>query len=152
MTFSSWLPDGVKYIADDDIHPNLAKVIHPFNVLRLLLRTKEVGGYDFEKVKPELICLSNMIEVQFTVHVIKVGRQDYIFLPKLRAICLFGKQVVIVPAHVTSPLKVKRKVGYGREDSEDDAHGPAEPPKKAMRRPTLREGASRDVSMASDSK
>ncbi|RPD67778.1 hypothetical protein L226DRAFT_474417 [Lentinus tigrinus ALCF2SS1-7] len=193
MTFGSRYLTASKDVADDDIHPDLAEVVDPFNVLRPLLRTEVHtldncvqywqrkqhlhhggSGYNFEKVKLEVIGLSNMIEVQFAVHVIKVGRQDYIFLPKLRAICLFGKQAeqvfffplmyglqdhnlasirAITARRVISPLKkVKRKVGYGPEDSEGDADGPAEPPQKAMRRLTLQEGASGDVSMRSDSK
>lgn len=36
---------------------------------------------------------SNMVEVQVAFHAIRVGRQEYLFLPKLRAICLLNRVV-----------------------------------------------------------
>lgn len=54
--------------------------------------TPTVTRQQFERSSPDLLTLSNLVEVQFAVHVVKVGRQEHVFLPKLRAVCLLGKQ------------------------------------------------------------
>ena len=46
----------------------------------------------FEQYKPEMFNLSNMVEVQVSFQVVRVGRHDYVFIPKLRAMCLLGRE------------------------------------------------------------
>ena len=39
----------------------------------------------FERSKPDAFNLSNMVEAQVSFQVVRVGRHDYVFVPKLRA-------------------------------------------------------------------
>lgn len=129
----------------------------------------------FTHAQPELLNLSNMVDVQFAIHLVKVGRQEYVFVPKLRAVCLLGKQAehvrlfvhrswiillicisqdhnlasirAITSRRPVSPLKkVKRKVGYGQDGAESKDDSCAEPPQKAMRRLSLLDRPSRGPS------
>ncbi|RPD52037.1 hypothetical protein L227DRAFT_568861, partial [Lentinus tigrinus ALCF2SS1-6] len=177
LTFGSRYLTAAKDVGNDDIRPDLAEVIDPFNILRPLLRTevhtldncvqywqrmpKTSEGQFYERTTPDAFYLSNMVEIKFAIHIVKVGRQEYVFLPKLRALCLLGKEVQqdyniacirSITQKTVSPLKkVKRKVGYEREDSEEDRDGPVEPPQKAMKRLTLAEGSSSKSSLDSAS-
>ncbi len=119
-----------------------------------------------------------MVQVRFAVHLAKVGRHEYVFIPKLRSICLLGSEIQrvsyavmesmycityvysqdynIASIHalthkVVSPLKkVKRKADYGKEeDGEEEEDGTSEPPQKAMRRLTIRGEPSQDRSVPS---
>ncbi|RPD67600.1 hypothetical protein L226DRAFT_474661, partial [Lentinus tigrinus ALCF2SS1-7] len=174
LTFGSRYLTAAKDVGNDDIRPDLAEVIDPFNILRPLLRTevhtldncvqywqrmpKTSEGQFYERTTPDAFYLSNMVEIKFAIHIVKVGRQEYVFLPKLRALCLLGKEdyniacIRSITQKTVSPLKkVKRKVGYEREDSEEDRDGPVEPPQKAMKRLTLAEGSSSKSSLDSAS-
>ena len=46
----------------------------------------------FDPYKPEFFHLSNMVEVQVSFQVVRVGRHDYVFVPKLRAMCLLDRE------------------------------------------------------------
>ncbi len=96
----------------------------------------------FHRIKPDGIFPGTMVELQIAFAAVKVGHHEYIFLPKLRAICVLSRAVQSVItsslfslccAHymqdynssalkdlslrAVSPLKkVKRKVGYGEEE------------------------------------
>ena len=118
----------------------------------------------FECYKPELFNLSNMVEVQVSFHVVRVGRHDYVFVPKLRALCLlnrnaeavclfcytwmftllmlkWGRQdyniaaIEAIAKGPVSPLKkIKRKVGYEDHAEEENGDNSDEPPRAAMKR------------------
>lgn len=55
-------------------------------------------SHQFDLYKPELFNLSNMVEVQVSFQVVRVGRHDYVFVPKLRAMCLLGREAEAVSA------------------------------------------------------
>lgn len=121
-----------------------------------------------------------MVQVRFAVHLAKVGRHEYVFIPKLRSICLLGSDVQRVSLErfvrtsalgthlimqdyniasiraithrVVSPLKkVKRKADYGQEDSEQEDE-PTEPPQRAMKRLALADGSKDDTKVNTSSK
>ncbi|TFK80211.1 hypothetical protein K466DRAFT_444669, partial [Polyporus arcularius HHB13444] len=143
LTFSSrYLTPGNQ--AADDIHPDMAEVIDPLNILRPLLLT-EVHTLDnavfywqrmpasaatserVERTAPEIFCPSNMVQVRFAVHLAKVGRHEYVFLPKLRSICLLSSEdyniasIRAITRRAVSPLKkIKRKADYGKQDSDEE--------------------------------
>lgn len=50
----------------------------------------------FDQYKPEQFNVSNMVEIQVSFQVVRVGRYDYVFVPKLRAMCLLGREVEMV--------------------------------------------------------
>ncbi|EIW54544.1 uncharacterized protein TRAVEDRAFT_84071, partial [Trametes versicolor FP-101664 SS1] len=96
----------------------------------------------FRRIKPDVIFPGTMVELQIAFVAVKVGCHEYIFLPKLWAICVLSHAVQLVikvslfnlhHAHymqdynslalrdlslcAVSPLKkVKRKVGYGEQE------------------------------------
>ncbi|KAI0741498.1 hypothetical protein C8Q80DRAFT_1123385 [Daedaleopsis nitida] len=145
----------------------LEHLINPFNVLRPLLRS-EVHTVEnhveywsrtehrpddvknscprFDRYKPEFFNLSNMVEVQVSFQAIRVARHDYVFIPKLQALCLLHRTAEVVSlrqnyyiaaieaiarAPVSPMKKVKQKVGYG---SSDDNEGEEEAlPRTAMK-------------------
>ncbi|TFK78113.1 hypothetical protein K466DRAFT_468930, partial [Polyporus arcularius HHB13444] len=160
LTFSSRYLTPSNH-ATDDVRPDMAEVIDPLNILRPLLRTEvhtldnavfywrrmpasAATGEHIERTTPEIFCTSNMVQVRFAVHLAKVGRHEYVFIPKLRSICLLGSEIQrvsytvmesmycityvysqdynIASIHalthkVVSPLKkVKRKADYGKEE------------------------------------
>ncbi len=45
----------------------------------------------FVRIKPDAFSISNMVEVQIGFIAVKTGRTEYIFLPKLRSICLLNR-------------------------------------------------------------
>ena len=51
----------------------------------------EVFRYTFTRLKPEFFNVSNMVEVQIGFQVIRVGRSEYVFVPKLRSLCLLNR-------------------------------------------------------------
>ena len=50
----------------------------------------------FDQYKPEHFNLSNMVKVQVSFQVVRVGRHDYVFIPKLRALCLLNRDAEAV--------------------------------------------------------
>ena len=52
----------------------------------------------WERYKPEFFNLSNMVEVQVSFQVVQVGKHDYVFLPKLRSLCLINREAEVVSA------------------------------------------------------
>lgn len=93
--------------------------------------------------------LGYLVEVQVGFKVERVARNEYVFLPKLRAVCIFDRVVeqvrsaakssqsnknshlqdynaaaiLMLSKRPTSPLtKVKRKVGYNDSVEEEDTH------------------------------
>ena len=47
----------------------------------------------YNKVKPETFQVTHLVEVQIGFAAIRLARHEYIFLPKLRAICLLNRAV-----------------------------------------------------------
>ena len=45
----------------------------------------------FERIKPDLFAPGHLIEVQVAFHAVRVSRAEYVFLPKLRALCLLDR-------------------------------------------------------------
>ncbi|KAI0709814.1 hypothetical protein C8Q76DRAFT_624886, partial [Earliella scabrosa] len=139
LTFSNRYLTSLKE-ADGDPGLNLGDVVDPFNVLRPLLRNlvhtqenvvkywrRQDGSSDddvlaFERIKPDLFATGHLIEVQVAFHAVRVSRAEYVFLPKLRALCLLDRTaekeynaaaIRAMSSKPVSPLKkVKRKVGY----------------------------------------
>ncbi|KAI1789299.1 hypothetical protein LXA43DRAFT_974333 [Ganoderma leucocontextum] len=120
---------------------DLAELIDPLNILRPHLRSEvhiqeNVVEYwqrsennVFSHIKPDMFNTGNLVEVQVGFVTVRLSRQEYIFLPRLRALCLLSHVVekdynnhVIqaISSKPVSPLtKVKRKVGYAdRKDEE----------------------------------
>lgn len=118
----------------------------------------------FRRIKPDVIFPGTMVELQIAFAAVKVGHHEYIFLPKLRAICVLSRAVQSVikvslfnlhHAHymqdynssalrdlslrAVSPLKkVKRKVGY-REQEETGM----EESRRQLKRMSLQDGGVR---------
>ena len=51
---------------------------------------------EYAQIKPGLFALTNLVEVQVSFAAIRVSRQEYVFIPKLRAICLLNRVVETV--------------------------------------------------------
>ena len=62
----------------------------------------------FERYKPEFFNLSNMVEVQVSFQAIKIGKHDYVFLPKLRSLCLINRDAEVVSDTCTLKSKIER--------------------------------------------
>ena len=45
----------------------------------------------FERGKPDLFAPGHLVEVQVAFHAVRVSRGEYVFLPKLRALCLLDR-------------------------------------------------------------
>ncbi|KAI0643198.1 hypothetical protein C8Q79DRAFT_915303, partial [Trametes meyenii] len=144
--------------ADGEPHGDLSEVVDPFNVLRPHLSSQvhlqeNVVEYwerqahtcsqrsSFKRIKPDTIMPGTMVELQVAFTVAKLGRHDYIFLPKLRAICILSRDynmsvIKILSTRNVSPLKkMKRKVGYDNDDKEN-VNG-VEAPQRQLKRLTL---------------
>ncbi|KAI0645310.1 hypothetical protein C8Q79DRAFT_912123 [Trametes meyenii] len=150
LTFGNRYLTPVKF-ADGEPHEDLSEVVGPFNVLRPHLSSQvhlqeNVVEYwerqahtcsqrsSFKRIKPDTIMSGTMVELQVAFTVAKLGRHDYIFLPKLRAICILSR--VILSTRNVSPLKkMKRKVGYDNDDKEN-VNG-VEAPQRQLKRLTL---------------
>ena len=50
----------------------------------------------YKEIKPGLLTLTHLVEVQVSFVIIRVARQEYAFVPKLRAICLLNRIVETV--------------------------------------------------------
>ncbi|KAI1788906.1 hypothetical protein LXA43DRAFT_1063213 [Ganoderma leucocontextum] len=87
---------------------DLAEFVDPFNVLRPLLHgevhtvdnvveywehRKYSEGFDYDAVKLFMFALTSLVEVQVSFMIVRVARQEYAFIPKLHAICLFNHMV-----------------------------------------------------------
>ncbi|KAI1788903.1 hypothetical protein LXA43DRAFT_893730 [Ganoderma leucocontextum] len=140
----------------DEASVDLSAMVDPFNVLRPLIKSevhtadnvveyweRRQGGdssKEYAEIKPGLFMLTNLVEVQVSFVIVRVARQEHVFVPKLRAICLLDcdynlSVICCLASGQLSPLKkVKRKVGYGTpssdESSNDDVHPP---PNKQLR-------------------
>ncbi|KAI0730682.1 hypothetical protein C8Q76DRAFT_612543 [Earliella scabrosa] len=155
--------------AEGETKQDLGRFVDPFNILRPLLRT-EVHTMEnhvdywkrtsdktaqetivrFEPFKPEMFNLSNMVEVQVSFQVVRVGRHDYVFVPKLRAMCLLNREAELVTKAPVVPRKtIKRKVGYG--NGVEDGQEEGQVPERAMKRLCLVD-ADGDASHADDSR
>ncbi|KAI0746129.1 hypothetical protein C8Q76DRAFT_765114 [Earliella scabrosa] len=147
LTFSNRILMSAKD-GEGERKQDLAEFVDPFNILRPLLRTEihtaenhvdywkrtvdaphgEEPEFIFDPYKPEFFHLSNMVEVQVSFQVVRVGRHDYVFVPKLRAMCLLDREaesvcltclreyniaaIEAISKTPVSPLKkVKRKSG-----------------------------------------
>ncbi|KAI1785801.1 hypothetical protein LXA43DRAFT_899057, partial [Ganoderma leucocontextum] len=153
---------------------DLAEFVDLFNVLRPLLhgevhtvdnvveywehrKYSEGLSFDYDAVKPFMFALTSLVEVQVSFMIVRVACQEYAFIPKLRAICLFNHMdynlstIRILASGRLSPLKkVKRKIGYGSASSSDSGgDGGDKTPSKAMKRLCLLENNKADVEMRS---
>ncbi|KAI0676637.1 hypothetical protein C8Q78DRAFT_1073421 [Trametes maxima] len=100
----------------------------------------------FKRIKPDAIMPGTMVELQVAFAVAKLGRHDYIFLPKLRAVCILNRVVhtdyntliiKLLSARTVSPLKkMKRKVGYD-DDNDKENVDTVEAPQRRLKRLTL---------------
>ena len=61
----------------------------------------------FHSINPNSINATNLVELQVSFMAIKVKRGEYIFLPKLRSICVLDRIVEKVNIHV---LRLNRKL------------------------------------------
>lgn len=52
-----------------------------------------IGISSFQRIKPDGIFPGAMVELQIAFAAVKLGQHDYIFLPKLRAICVLSRAV-----------------------------------------------------------
>ncbi|KAL1938899.1 hypothetical protein VTO73DRAFT_11052 [Trametes versicolor] len=128
--------------AEGEPRGDLSDVVDPFYILEPHLTTQvhlqenvveyweqtvtENQGSSFRRIKPDVIFPGTMVELQIAFAAVKVGRHEYIFLPKLRAICVLSRAVQSdynssaikeLSLRAVSPLKkVKCKVGYGEQE------------------------------------
>lgn len=47
----------------------------------------------YQRIKPSAILPASLVEVQVTFSAVKLGRTDYIFLPKLRSVCILSRAI-----------------------------------------------------------
>ncbi|KAM5540624.1 hypothetical protein V8D89_005655 [Ganoderma adspersum] len=164
----------------NDVSINMLPIVDPLNILRPLIKN-EVHTTDnvvepdtiyqqlnlhisqtYVEIKPGLLTLTNLVEVQVSFVIIRIARQECVFVPKLHAICLLNcivetdynlSAIRVLASRQLSPLKkVKHKVGYWMtsldESGNDDIHPP---PNKQLRGLTLGttegDGERKDVSM-----
>ncbi|KAI1783260.1 hypothetical protein LXA43DRAFT_1067803 [Ganoderma leucocontextum] len=146
----------------DEASVDLSAIVDPFNVLRPLIKSevhtadnvveyweRRQGGdsrytlciipiKEYAEIKPGLFMLTNLVEVQVSFVIVRVARQEHVFVPKLRAICLldcvvetdYNLSVIrCLASGQLSPLKkVKRKVGYGTPSSDESGNDDVHPP------------------------
>ncbi|KAI1796531.1 hypothetical protein LXA43DRAFT_1057812 [Ganoderma leucocontextum] len=127
------------------------------NVVEYWERQGEDSREEYTQIKPGLFRLTNFVEVQVSFMIVRIARQKYVFVPKLRALCLLdcvvelrchriqatycmlGLQPISDPLpreRQLSPLKkVKRKVGYRTSSSDElgNDNTTAQPPTKQLR-------------------
>ncbi|KAH9939696.1 uncharacterized protein BXZ73DRAFT_43519 [Epithele typhae] len=131
IQFGNRLLSRGKEAADNEV-VDLADVVDPFNVLRLVLRdhvhttdnavqywerTVKNSKATYSKIKPHQINISNLVELQIAFTVVRLPRQEYVFVPKLCSICVLDRAV---ERRAKSPRRLmKRKVGYGESDKDD---------------------------------
>ncbi|KAI0716304.1 hypothetical protein C8Q76DRAFT_692067 [Earliella scabrosa] len=152
---------------------DLGQLVDPFNVFCPLLYTevhtaenhstsipmtslpqvlKPFFSITFEQYKPEFFDLINMVEV-VSFQAVRVGHHDYVFVPKMRALCLLSCEAeaacgssagrwgdynitaikAIAKAPVSLLKKIKCKVGYGDSTEEESDKGD-KPPQGTMKR------------------
>ncbi|KAI0349264.1 hypothetical protein OH77DRAFT_1499631 [Trametes cingulata] len=170
LTFSNRYLTQAKFAQGETV-VDLSLDVDPFNVLRPRLTSQvhlqenvveywehSMTGTDgsisvgcYQRVRPDVIVPGTMVEVQVAFAAVKLGRDDYIFLPKLRAICVLDRGVQSdynvsrlkeLCTKSVSPLKkVKRKIGYG-----DEGRTIMEDSNQRMKRMSLREEQEIDYS------
>ncbi|PIL22305.1 hypothetical protein GSI_14993 [Ganoderma sinense ZZ0214-1] len=129
----------------------MSQVVDPFNILRPLIKGEahttdnvveywecKTSGDKYEEIKPGLLILTNLVEVQVGFVIVRVARQEYTFVPKLRAICLLDRVVetdynrsaiCCLASGQLSPLKkVKHKIGYRAMSSDESGNNNGLPP------------------------
>ena len=67
----------------------------PLSGLRLLMTCPQTSEIYVES-KPGIFAMTNLVEAQVSFAIICVARQEYAFIPKLRAICLLDHIVEMV--------------------------------------------------------
>ena len=69
----------------------------PLSGLRLLMTCPQTSKIYVES-KPGIftVSLMNLVEAQVSFPIIRVAREEYVFVPKLRAICLLDRIVEMV--------------------------------------------------------
>ncbi|KAI0644165.1 hypothetical protein C8Q79DRAFT_1011967 [Trametes meyenii] len=157
LTFGNRYLTPVKF-ADGEPHGDLSEVVDPFNVLcphlssQVHLQENVVEYWErntqpnkTRRIKPDAIMCGAMVELQVAFTIAKLGRHDYIFLPKLCAICVLNRTVHVdynasiikhLSTRTVSPLKkVKRKIGYDSDDKENTSA--VDFPQQRLRRLTL---------------
>ena len=50
----------------------------------------------YTEIKPALLTLTHLVEVQVSFIIVQIARQEYVLIPKLRAICLLDRTVETV--------------------------------------------------------
>ena len=50
----------------------------------------------YARITPDRLPLAGLVEVQVGFSAVRLGHQEYVFLPKLRAVCLLERQVELV--------------------------------------------------------
>ncbi|KAI1783360.1 hypothetical protein LXA43DRAFT_1067727 [Ganoderma leucocontextum] len=142
---------------------NTNKVHIADNVVEYWERRGEDSREEYTQIKPGLFTLTNFVEVQVSFMIVRIARQEYVFVPKLRALCLLDRVVEMdynlsaircLASGQLSPLKkVKCKVGYRTLSSDESGNDntTAQPPTKQLRRLALGESGPEvervDVSM-----
>ncbi|KAI0364741.1 hypothetical protein BV20DRAFT_1056968 [Pilatotrama ljubarskyi] len=117
LTFSNRYLTPAKFAEGEPV-ADLSLDVDPFNILRPLLTNQvhlqenvveyweqeSVGtsGQSFRHIKPDLIVPGTMVELQVAFAAVKLGRKDFVFLPKLRAICVLNRVVQAVCVRTSS--------------------------------------------------
>ena len=60
----------------------------------------------FGRTKPDVLALAHLVEVQLAFVAVRTGRAEYVFLPKLRSICLLDRVV----ERVSNPKRVNNRM------------------------------------------
>ncbi|THH15427.1 hypothetical protein EUX98_g9469 [Antrodiella citrinella] len=113
----------------DEDSVELENDIDPFGILRHI--GEEGRGESvlkYELIKPGLIRVGHLVELQVGICAMPTGRNKYTFIPKLRSVCILSRDVEndchrinFARVYRFVPMKrTKRKVGYMLEDDEEE--------------------------------
>ena len=65
-----------------------------------------IGNRTYARITPDRLPLAGLVEVQVGFAAVRLGHQEYAFLPKLRAVCLLERQVELVSLAICFALHV----------------------------------------------
>ena len=62
-------------------------------VLNVTYNKTTLRSHEFSKIQPQHINVSNLVELQIAFTTARLGRQEHVFLPKLRSVCVLDRTV-----------------------------------------------------------
>lgn len=67
-----------------------------FNAYLFISITLHYCRFTYQPIKPDLISKAHLVEVQVGFIAVRVAKEEYVLLHKLRAICILDKVVELV--------------------------------------------------------